>query len=290
MSRKCHELSAWVIFADPLQVPQSVRAQYIAVIDSILNEADLTTITRKSIRQGIQDRVDYDITPHKAAIKVLIDERFDIINARKNGESPVVPSVEQADPMPTANGVHKPPADSPSTSPTKRGTSDAASDVIDRPPAKKKRKASLDADAAFAARLQAEEDKLARPTRGGTSRKAAPVKKKKKRPKKEPGTGSDDSDLDEEGRKAQKPKRETGFHKPLNLSPALSNFFGETQLSRPETTKRMWAYIKENDLQDPSDKRYIVCDSRMREIFRQDKVHMFTMTKLISQQMYNPED
>lgn len=62
------------------------------------------------------------------------------------------------------------------------------------------------------------------------------------------------------------------------------------QLSRPQTTKRIWQHIKANGLQDPSDKRYIICDDKMREVFRQDKVHMFTMTKLISQQMYNPDE
>ncbi|EXJ78973.1 hypothetical protein A1O3_08473 [Capronia epimyces CBS 606.96] len=273
-----------------MSLPSTVRSHYVAIIDSILNEVDLTTITRKSIRQGIQDQVDYDITPHKAAIKQLIDERFDIVNAKKNGESPVVPSVEQADAAPTANGIHKTHGEPSSTSPAKRDASEATSEIIDNPPPKKKRKASLDADAAFAARLQAEEDKLARPTRGGANRKTAPVKKKK-RAKKDRLTGSDDSDLDDEEHKPQKPKRETGFHKPLLLSPALSEFFdGEIRLSRPETTKRVWAYIKANDLQDPNDKRFIICDSKMRELFRQDKVHMFTMTKLISQQMYNPED
>ena len=62
------------------------------------------------------------------------------------------------------------------------------------------------------------------------------------------------------------------------------------QMSRPQITKRIWAYIKSNDLQDPADKRFIICDARMREVFRQDKVHMFTMTKLIAQQVYNPDE
>ena len=81
--------------------------------------------------------------------------------------------------------------------------------MADAPP-KKKRKASVDADAAYAARLQAEEDARARPTRGGATRKAGPTKKKKK-VKKERVTGSDDSEIDDED-KPQKPKRETGFH------------------------------------------------------------------------------
>ncbi|OAL28375.1 hypothetical protein AYO20_09492 [Fonsecaea nubica] len=268
-----------------MSLPPEVRARYTTIIDSILESADLTTITTKKIRQGIQDQVEYDITPQKNAIRDLIGERFDLINAKRNGETTVIPSVETAEvvePFAQTNGVHHSSAQS-SSSPAKReAESEDVSDVIDAQPPKKKQKSVIDADAAYAARLQAEEDKLARPTRGGGSRKTAPVKKKK-RSKKDRVTGSDDSDIDGEERK-QKPKRDTGFH-------ALSNLFdGATQLSRPETTKRIWAYIKANELQDPSDKRYIICDARMRDVFKQDKVHMFTMTKLISQQMYNPDE
>lgn len=270
-----------------MSLPSEVRARYSTIIDSVLENADLTTITTKSIRQGIQDQVEYDITPQKNAIKDLIGERFDLANARR-AETTVVPSVEAvetAKPSPKTNGHH-----SASSSPTKReAESDEVSDVVDSPPPRKKQKATVDADAAFAARLQAEEDKRTRSTRGGANRKGPPAKKKKKKTK-ERITGSDDSDVDgSEGK--DKPERKTGFHKPLNLSPALSNLFdGETQMSRPQITKRIWAYIKGNDLQDPNDKRYIICDSTMRDVFKQDKVHMFTMTKLISQQLYNPDE
>jgi hypothetical protein len=47
------------------QVPPEVRARYTSIIDSILDNADLTSITTKTIRQGIQDQVEYDITPQK---------------------------------------------------------------------------------------------------------------------------------------------------------------------------------------------------------------------------------
>jgi hypothetical protein len=48
------------------------------------------------------------------------------------------------------------------------------------------------------------------------------------------------------------------FTKPLELSDALTDFFGgEKGLSRPELTKRFWAYFKENGLQDPKDKRCV---------------------------------
>ena len=63
-----------------------------------------------------------------------------------------------------------------------------------------------------------------------------------------------------------------------------------SQLSRPQTVKRLWAHIKANDLQDPSDKRQIICDEPMRAVFKQDKVHMFTMTKILNQNLYTPDE
>lgn len=48
----------------------------------------------------------------------------------------------------------------------------------------------------------------------------------------------------------------------------------------------MWDYIKAHSLQDPSDKRQIRCDSAMRAVFKQDRVHMFTMNKILNQNLY----
>lgn len=45
------------------------------------------------------------------------------------------------------------------------------------------------------------------------------------------------------------------------------------QMPRPEAVKRIWAYVKEHGLQDPEDRRYILCDDNMRPVFG-DKVHM----------------
>lgn len=61
---------------------------------------------------------------------------------------------------------------------------------------------------------------------------------------------------------------------------------GETQLSRPQTVKKIWAYVKENQLQDPADKRQFICDPTMRAVFKADKVHMFTMNKLLGAHLY----
>lgn len=62
------------------------------------------------------------------------------------------------------------------------------------------------------------------------------------------------------------------------------------KLSRPQTVKRLWQYIRERDLQDPNDRRQIRCDDAMRAVFKQDRVHMFTMTKILNQNLYNPDE
>lgn len=46
-------------------MPTEVRAKYVEIIDDILAKSDLSAVTEKSIRNGIQGRVEYDITPQK---------------------------------------------------------------------------------------------------------------------------------------------------------------------------------------------------------------------------------
>ena len=233
----------------------------------------------------------------QAAIKALILERFDVFAEKAGVIEEPAQSVEAV--APVTNGHHTPARD-PSTvesktaSPSKReAKSEELSELdADAPPKKKRKSVNADDDAALAAKLQAIEDKASRPTRGAAARRAAPTKKKKTAKKKSSKKIKDksDDDGDNSDASADKPVRNTGFHKPLNLSPALSELLGETSLSRPQTTKKIWEYIKSRELQDPSDRRQIRCDEKMRAVFKVDKVHMFTMTKLLSQQMYSPEE
>ena len=50
--------------------------------------------------------------------------------------------------------------------------------------------------------------------------------------------------------------------------------------------KRLWQHIKENNLQDPRDKRQIVCDEKMQAVFKAAKVDMFRMNKEIGHHLY----
>lgn len=53
-------------------------------------------------------------------------------------------------------------------------------------------------------------------------------------------------------------------------------------MSRPEIVKVLWKYIKDNNLQDPADRRYILCDEKLKTIFDQDRINSFGMNRDLS--------
>lgn len=73
-----------------------------------------------------------------------------------------------------------------------------------------------------------------------------------------------------------------GFTAPVQLAPALAEFLGEDVLPRTQVTKRLWDYIKAHDLQNPANKREILCDGPMKKAFNAKKFTMFEMSKLVS--------
>lgn len=59
-----------------------------------------------------------------------------------------------------------------------------------------------------------------------------------------------------------------------------------------QVVKRLWSYIRENNLQDPKNKQNIICDESLQALFRVDKINMFQMNKALSQHIWplNVED
>jgi upstream activation factor subunit UAF30 len=73
------------------------------------------------------------------------------------------------------------------------------------------------------------------------------------------------------------------FMKPLKVSPELEAVVGSGPMPRTEVTKKIWEYIKKNNLQDPQNKRNIVADEKLAKVFGgKQTVSMFEMTKLLS--------
>ena len=72
-----------------------------------------------------------------------------------------------------------------------------------------------------------------------------------------------------------KPKRApSGFAKPALISSQLCTFLGKaegTEMARTEVTKFLTNYIKENNLQDPSNKRRILPDKKLGKLLNAGK-------------------
>jgi len=71
--------------------------------------------------------------------------------------------------------------------------------------------------------------------------------------------------------------------KPVTPDAALAPIVGSKPLPRTELTKKLWAYIKKNGLQDSKNRRNINADAALKVVFGgKNTVSMFDMTKLVS--------
>lgn len=82
-----------------------------------------------------------------------------------------------------------------------------------------------------------------------------------------------------------KRKPNAAFMKPVTPNAHLAKVVGAAPLPRTELTKKLWAYIKKNGLQDKKNKRMINSDENLRVIFKKPTVNMFEMTKLVSKHL-----
>ena len=57
------------------------------------------------------------------------------------------------------------------------------------------------------------------------------------------------------------------FMRPVTPSPALAEVVGSKPIPRTEVTKRLWAYIKKNRLQDAKNRRMINSDATLKPVF-----------------------
>lgn len=81
----------------------------------------------------------------------------------------------------------------------------------------------------------------------------------------------------------KKRKPNAAFMKPVQPDAALSEVVGNKPIPRTEVTKKLWAYIKKNGLQDKKKKTNINADDKLKVVFGGKKqVTMFEMTKLVS--------
>jgi len=67
--------------------------------------------------------------------------------------------------------------------------------------------------------------------------------------------------------------------KKLGVSPELKAVIGVQKATRGEITKKVWDYVKKNDLQDPEDKRFIIPDETLAKVLGKNRIHGFKIAK-----------
>ncbi|KAJ3124075.1 hypothetical protein HK098_001400 [Nowakowskiella sp. JEL0407] len=242
---------------------------YTNRIKEIVAEADLTQITFKSVRLQIESEKEISLQSVKkdfdALVRKILLEQSESL-AKKVSSSPFpAPTTSTAkpprpDPKPAASRGRK--RKNPATTLSSETVNSDESDSYDF---------SGLTDEQIAQKLQKQEEKLrSRPSRSTATSKKKP-RKSTKEPKQKNSTG---------GAKG-------GFSKELLLSPALAEVVGVKELSRPQTTKRLWDYIKEHNLQDPSNRSFVICDDKLKAVFETDRIHCFKMAKFVSAHLYD---
>ncbi|KAL8462393.1 hypothetical protein ACS0TY_032620 [Phlomoides rotata] len=73
-----------------------------------------------------------------------------------------------------------------------------------------------------------------------------------------------------------------GLNKLCGVSPELQTIVGQPTMPRTEIVKQLWAYIRKYNLQDPNNKRKIICNDDLRLVFETDCTDMFKMNKLLA--------
>lgn len=111
-----------------------------------------------------------------------------------------------------------------------------------------------------------------------TAKKATPKKAEVKAPKKAAAkTSGKATGKNKDG------KANAGLMQPLTVSDNLAKVVGKEPLPRTQIIKKMWDYIKENDLQDKDNRRMINADENLKVIFDgKDQVSMFELAKVIN--------
>ncbi|MEO6379687.1 MAG: SWIB/MDM2 domain-containing protein [Caulobacteraceae bacterium] len=85
---------------------------------------------------------------------------------------------------------------------------------------------------------------------------------------------------------AEEIKKANALQQPLQPSAELAAVVGSGKLARGEVVKKIWDYIKKNNLQNPANKREILADAKLKPVFGgKDAVSMFEMNKHLAKHL-----
>jgi len=76
----------------------------------------------------------------------------------------------------------------------------------------------------------------------------------------------------------------SGLQAPMTVSKDLASIIGTAKgekISRPQVTKKLWAYLKDKKLQDPDNRQWFTPDETMAPVFGTEKIKCFSMAKYL---------
>ncbi|MDA8242763.1 MAG: SWIB/MDM2 domain-containing protein [Elusimicrobia bacterium] len=76
-------------------------------------------------------------------------------------------------------------------------------------------------------------------------------------------------------------KANSKFMAPITPNATLAAVVGNKPMPRTEIVKKLWAYIKKNNLQDKKNKRNVNADDKLMPLFGKKQVTMFEIAKII---------
>ncbi|KAJ3749426.1 hypothetical protein DFH05DRAFT_672964 [Lentinula detonsa] len=253
---------------------------------------DLTTISAKRVRRELL-ALDPSLTPefikaNKLDVDAVITRVFGEVNAAKNGE--IIDTPEE--PVTASRRYNT--SDQEEEEEEEEETEEEQDEEESKPKKAKKVSKKEMSDAELARQLSSEINGRSSTRRSTGKGRAASGTPKKSRPKKKSAStiDSNDEDSGQEGGKKVKKKRagggaaKGGFAKEFTLSAPLAALLHVEKLSRPQVVKQLWVYIKENERQNPSNKREILCDQNLKAIFNVDKIDMFKMNKVLGSHLH----
>ncbi len=113
--------------------------------------------------------------------------------------------------------------------------------------------------------------------------KKSPKKASKKAAKKSAKKAPKKSAKKSAKKAGKKRKPNAAFMAPLTLSPALAEVVGNRPMPRTEIIKRIWDYIKKNNLQDSKNRRMINADGKLKPLFGgKGQISMFELAKVVN--------
>jgi len=116
----------------------------------------------------------------------------------------------------------------------------------------------------------------------GGAKKAATKKAAPKKAAAKKGGAAKKATAKKSGAKKSARKPNAAFMAPLTPSSQLAEVIGNKGMPRTEIVKKIWEYIKKNNLQDKKNRRMLNADAKLKPIFGKDQISMFELAKVVN--------